>query len=61
VPLGRMGTPEDIAGPALFFASGLSDYVTGQVLCVAGGQPGLSTAATFLSSPEGRDGPSRPR
>jgi NAD(P)-dependent dehydrogenase (short-subunit alcohol dehydrogenase family) len=47
VPLGRVGTAEDIAGPALFFASGLSDYVTGQTLCVAGGQPGLSTEATF--------------
>jgi NAD(P)-dependent dehydrogenase (short-subunit alcohol dehydrogenase family) len=47
VPLGRMGRPEDIAGPALFLASGLSDYVTGQVICVAGGQPMLSHAATF--------------
>jgi NAD(P)-dependent dehydrogenase (short-subunit alcohol dehydrogenase family) len=47
VPLGRTGTAEDIAGPALFFASGLSDYVTGQTLCVAGGQPGLSTEATY--------------
>lgn len=52
VPLGRMGTPEDIAGPALFLASWLSDYVTGQILYVAGGQPGLSTEATFLSSSE---------
>jgi NAD(P)-dependent dehydrogenase (short-subunit alcohol dehydrogenase family) len=50
VPLGRMGTPEDIAGPALFFASELSSYVTGDVMCVAGGQPGLSTESTFLSS-----------
>ncbi|OGO30265.1 MAG: hypothetical protein A2Z29_09150 [Chloroflexi bacterium RBG_16_56_11] len=55
VPLGRMGTAEDIAGPALFFASGLSDYVTGQVLCVAGGQPGLSMESTFLSSSQGRE------
>jgi NAD(P)-dependent dehydrogenase (short-subunit alcohol dehydrogenase family) len=50
VPLGRIGTPEDIAGPALFFASGLSDYVTGQLICAAGGQPMLSQASTFLSS-----------
>ena len=42
VPLGRMGTPDDIAGPALFFASDLSSYVSGQILCVAGGQPGIS-------------------
>jgi NAD(P)-dependent dehydrogenase (short-subunit alcohol dehydrogenase family) len=51
VPLGRMGRPEDIAGPALFLASGLSDYVTGQVIYAAGGQPVLSHAATFLSAP----------
>ncbi|MBN1161542.1 MAG: SDR family oxidoreductase [Dehalococcoidales bacterium] len=50
VPLGRMGKPEDIAGPALFLASGMSDYVTGQVIYVAGGQPLLSHAATFLSA-----------
>jgi NAD(P)-dependent dehydrogenase (short-subunit alcohol dehydrogenase family) len=47
VPLERIGRPEDIAGPALFLASGLSDYVTGQVINVAGGQPLLSHAATF--------------
>jgi NAD(P)-dependent dehydrogenase (short-subunit alcohol dehydrogenase family) len=52
VPLGRMGKPEDIAGPALFLASGLSDYVTGQVIYAAGGQPLLSHAATFLSAPK---------
>ena len=52
IPLERMGTPEDIAGPALFLASGLSDYVTGQIICVAGGQPLSSHAATFLSAGE---------
>jgi len=52
IPLGRMGKPEDIAGPALFLASGLSDYVTGQIIYVAGGQPLSSHAATFLSSGE---------
>jgi NAD(P)-dependent dehydrogenase (short-subunit alcohol dehydrogenase family) len=52
VPLGRMGKPEDIAGPALFFASELSSYVTGQVMCVAGGQPGITQDMTFISSPE---------
>jgi 3-oxoacyl-[acyl-carrier protein] reductase len=54
VPLGRMGTPEDIAGPALFFASELSSYVTGQILCVAGGQPGLTPESTFISSEESK-------
>jgi len=52
VPLGRMGKPEDIAGPALFLASDLSDFVTGQILYVAGGQPLLAHAATFLSAPK---------
>jgi NAD(P)-dependent dehydrogenase (short-subunit alcohol dehydrogenase family) len=61
VPLGRMGTAEDIAGPALFLASGLSSYVTGQILYVAGGQPGLSTESTFLSASEGRDKLNPPR
>jgi NAD(P)-dependent dehydrogenase (short-subunit alcohol dehydrogenase family) len=39
IPMQRLGTPEDIAGAALFFASNMSSYVTGQVLIVAGGQP----------------------
>jgi len=47
VPLERIGKPEDIAGPALFLASGLSDYITGQVINVGGGQPLLSHAGTF--------------
>ncbi|MGH2544515.1 MAG: SDR family NAD(P)-dependent oxidoreductase [Ardenticatenaceae bacterium] len=37
IPLGRPGTPEEAAGPILFFASPLSDYVSGQVLEVTGG------------------------
>jgi 3-oxoacyl-[acyl-carrier protein] reductase len=37
IPLGRAGTPQEAAGAILFFASPLSDYVSGQVLEVAGG------------------------
>jgi len=37
IPMGRGGTPEEAAGAVLFFASPLSDYVSGQVLEVAGG------------------------
>jgi 3-oxoacyl-[acyl-carrier protein] reductase len=36
-PLGRFGTPEDVAKVILFFASPLSDFVTDEVLRVAGG------------------------
>ena len=37
IPLGRLATAEDMVGPALFLASPLSDYVTGQTLVVDGG------------------------
>ncbi len=37
IPLGRPGTPEEAAGPVLFLASPLSDYVTGTVMLVTGG------------------------
>jgi 3-oxoacyl-[acyl-carrier protein] reductase len=37
IPMGRMGGPQDIANAAIFLASHLSDYVTGQVLTVDGG------------------------
>jgi L-rhamnose 1-dehydrogenase len=37
VPLGRLGIPEDIAKPVIFFLSDLSQYVSGQNLIVDGG------------------------
>jgi 3-oxoacyl-[acyl-carrier protein] reductase len=37
IPLGRAGTPDEAAGPVLFLASPLSDYVTGHVVLVTGG------------------------
>ena len=37
VPLGRMGTPEDIAAAAKFLASDEAGYITGHVLAVNGG------------------------
>lgn len=37
VPIGRMGTPREAAGAIAFLCSPWSDYVTGQVITVAGG------------------------
>jgi NAD(P)-dependent dehydrogenase (short-subunit alcohol dehydrogenase family) len=37
IPLRRLGTPEDCAKVVEFLATDLSDYVTGQVICVCGG------------------------
>jgi NAD(P)-dependent dehydrogenase (short-subunit alcohol dehydrogenase family) len=37
VPLGRVGTTDDLVGPVLFFASDASAFVTGQVLMIDGG------------------------
>jgi NAD(P)-dependent dehydrogenase (short-subunit alcohol dehydrogenase family) len=36
-PMGRIGRPEEIAGPAVFLASDLSSFVTGTIVMVDGG------------------------
>jgi 3-oxoacyl-[acyl-carrier protein] reductase len=38
IPIGRAGTPEEVANVALFLASDLSSYVTGTVTLVTGGR-----------------------
>jgi len=38
-PMQRVGTPEEVAGAALFLASDLSSYVTGDRILVGGGAP----------------------
>lgn len=47
VPMGRVGSGEDIAGPAVFLASDESQYTTGSVLGADGGQ----AVGYFLSVP----------
>jgi NAD(P)-dependent dehydrogenase (short-subunit alcohol dehydrogenase family) len=37
IPLGRLGEPEDLAGPLLFLASRTSDFYTGHILYADGG------------------------
>ncbi len=39
VPMNRMGMPDEVAGVALFLASEMSSYVTGQAVNVGGGLP----------------------
>ena len=50
-PLGRFGRPDDIAGAALYLASGLSDWVTGVTIPVDGG---VMAAAGFYRLENGR-------
>jgi len=37
IPMGRLGTPQDMVGPVLFLCSGEADYITGHTLVVDGG------------------------
>ncbi|HLA82747.1 MAG TPA: SDR family oxidoreductase, partial [Thermoleophilia bacterium] len=37
VPMGRLGTTEDLIGPVVFLASAASDFITGTILYPDGG------------------------
>ena len=51
IPLGRMGTPRDIANAALFLASDESSFITGTTIIVDGGQI-LPEGADFRIHPD---------
>jgi NAD(P)-dependent dehydrogenase (short-subunit alcohol dehydrogenase family) len=57
VPLGRFGTPDDIAGLCLVLASPLASYVTGAVLVANGGgeRPAYLTALDSVTAEASRD------
>lgn len=51
VPLGRLGTPRDVANTALFLASDDASYITGTTIIVDGGQT-LPEGKDFRLNPE---------
>jgi len=51
IPLGRLGTPRDVANAALFLASDDAAYITGTTIVVDGGQT-LPEGADFRIKPE---------
>jgi 3-oxoacyl-[acyl-carrier protein] reductase len=51
VPLGRLGTPRDVANAVLFLASDDAEYITGTTIIVDGGQT-LPEGADFRLNPE---------
>ena len=53
IPWGRVGQPEDIANAALFLASPLAEFITGEVLAVNGGSS-AGRAYLPLSTPKPR-------
>ena len=46
IPLGRVGDPEEMAGPALFLASDDARYITGHLIFVDGGMLAQQRSAT---------------
>jgi 3-oxoacyl-[acyl-carrier protein] reductase len=52
IPLGRMGTPEDVTGAALFLASGDAAYVTGHMFYVDGGLASQLRLPAFDAHPD---------
>jgi NAD(P)-dependent dehydrogenase (short-subunit alcohol dehydrogenase family) len=60
IPLGRVGEPEDMVGPAVFLASDESAYVTGQLFYVDGGWTAAGTFPdTYVDAAARRQGGDR--
>jgi NAD(P)-dependent dehydrogenase (short-subunit alcohol dehydrogenase family) len=53
-PLGRTGTPQDIADAVLYFCSDAGSFVTGQTLCVDGGASLLALPTPQMYADVGR-------
>ena len=51
IPMGRLGEPEEIKGPAIFLASDASSFVTGMALPMDGGNLALNAGGTYPGSP----------
>jgi 3-oxoacyl-[acyl-carrier protein] reductase len=51
VPLGRLGSPRDVANAVLFLASDEASYITGTTIIVDGGQT-LPEGKDFRIAPE---------
>jgi NAD(P)-dependent dehydrogenase (short-subunit alcohol dehydrogenase family) len=51
IPMGRLGNPEEIKGPAIFLASDASSFVTGAILPMDGGNLALNAGGTYPGSP----------
>lgn len=51
IPLGRLGTPRDVANAVLFLASDEAEYITGTTIVIDGGQT-LPEGADFRVMPE---------
>lgn len=51
-PLGRLGTPEELANGVLFLASPMADYITGVALPIDGGFTGVIRAYNFGEEPQ---------